>query len=362
MKALSILFTVALLTLSGCKSSGPNIIRSGRLEYNKALAQSASEQLLLNIVKMRFLDHPVFLKVTSMSSNISFESQIGSETTGIFNTTAFPTSFSPQFTWKDNPTVTYEELTGAEYVRQMLSPIPAETIVLMLQSWPADIVLALAVNEINNVNNMWNPVNPGFNAAAEQEHEHFTQIIKTIQQLDAQRALEWSVTRSSSTASNTLDTAILLNHPNDSKTQKLVNHLLTSLGLSKAEHATTTFAVQYGVESKDDATIVFGTRSIRDILFFASLDVDIPRSEIDSAVPLTPHWNNVNRDRMLHIKSSESEPNNAAVAIPYRGYWYFIENNDMQSKAAFLFMQVLMGMQSGATSSGRPVLTIPISS
>ena len=48
-------------------------------------------------------------------------------TSDVFKSTTFPTSVNPSLTWKDNPTITYEELTGVEYATQMLSPIPADT-------------------------------------------------------------------------------------------------------------------------------------------------------------------------------------------------------------------------------------------
>jgi hypothetical protein len=50
------------------------------------------------------------------------------------------------------------------------------------------------------------------------------------------------------------------------------------------------------------------------------------------------------------------------VAVEYHGAWFYVQADDLQSKATFLLIQMLMGMQSGASSSGAPVLTIPISS
>ncbi len=352
--------TLALTFLTSCSSMGPNSVRAGRLEYNKALGESASEQLLLNIVKMRFLDRPVFLSVTSMTSNLSFQTELGTSTPDVFKSTQFTTTVNPTLTWKDNPTITYEELTGAEYVIQMLSPIPAETVVLLLQSWPADMVLPLAVNEINNISNTWNPINLNLNADAESEHKRFTALTKVIDQLDAQRTLEWSVTRNA-TANVTTEFAILLNRPKDPKTQKLTEQLVSDLGLKKANEGTTKFSVEYGLQPKDETTIVFGTRSIQDIMSFASMDVDIPEALADVALSRTPGWDDRDGYRLLHIKSSQSKPRHVAVSIPYHGYWFYIDDDDLQSKATFLLMEVLMGMQSGASTTGAPVLTIPVS-
>lgn len=354
--------TLFLLLLVSCTSMGPNAVRAGRMEYNKALATSSSEQMLLNIVKMRFLDRPVFLSVTSMTSNLSFQSELSTSTPDIFKSTAFTTTVNPSLTWKDNPTITYEELTGAEYVTQMLSPIPAETIVLLLQSWPAEMVLPLAVNEINNINNNWNPINPNLNVDAQEEHKKFTALTDVISKLDAQRTLEWSVMRSISNTSMTTETAILLNRPKDPNTEKLTASLLSDLGLKKADAGATIFSVQYGLQPKDSSTIVFGTRSIQDIMSFASMDVEVPEELESVALSRTVGWSERDGYRLLHIKSSRIKPGNVSVAIPYHGYWFYIEDDDLQSKATFLLMQVLMGMQSGATSNGTPVLTIPISS
>jgi len=332
------------------------------MEYNMALGRSDSEQLLMNIVKMRFLDKPVFLKVTSMTSNLSFQTEISTSTPEVFKSTAFVTTVSPSLTWKDNPTITYEELTGVEYVTQMLSPIPADTIVLLLLSWPADMVLPLALNEINNVNNICSSIRPNLNEDAVKEHKTFSEITTAIEFLDAQRTLEWSVTRTDANSTNAIETAILLNTPTDDATDKIISQLLIDLGLSKASKGTTRFDVEYGLEAKNDATIVFGTRSMQDILSFASMDVDIPASMTTVTLDRRKGWEDRLGTRLLQIKTSSYEPKNAAVAIHYNDEWFYIQKDDLQSKATFLLIQMLMGMQSGASSSGAPVLTIPLSS
>jgi len=332
------------------------------MEYNMALGKSDSEQLLLNIVKMRFLDRPVFLNVTSMTSNLSFQSQLETSTTGVLTSSALPTTVTPSFTWKDNPTITYEELSGVEYVTQMLSPIPADTIVLLLQSWPADMVLPLALNEINDVNNIWSPINANISELAAIEHKKFDEITNAIQTLDSQRTLEWSVTRTDQNQTNAIETAILLNHHKDKETMKTISTLLKNLGLTKSKEGTTRFSVEYGLEAKDDKTIVFGTRSMQDILTFASMDVDIPESMLDIVLKKPDGWKDRSGDRLFHVKANRHEPNNPAVAIQYNGEWFYIENTDLQSKATFLLIQVMLGMQSGASTTGAPVLTIPLSS
>ena len=101
---------------------------------------------------------------------------------------------------------------------------------------------------------------------------------------------------------------------------------------------------------------------MQDILTFASMDVDVPTSMASAALVKSKGWKDRQGTRLMHVKTSSYEPNNASVAVQYNGDWFYIQNDDLQTKATFLLIQILMGMQSGASSSGAPVLTIPLSS
>ena len=54
--------TVLGLSVGACSSIGPESVSHDRIDYASAIGNSWKEQTLLNIVKLRYADMPVFLK------------------------------------------------------------------------------------------------------------------------------------------------------------------------------------------------------------------------------------------------------------------------------------------------------------
>ena len=59
----------AAFMAAGCQTIGPGSVQRDRLDYAGAIAGSWREQTLLNIVKLRYFDAPVFLEVSSVISS-----------------------------------------------------------------------------------------------------------------------------------------------------------------------------------------------------------------------------------------------------------------------------------------------------
>ena len=70
-------------------------------------------------------------------------------------------------------------------------------------------------------------------------------------------------------------------------------------------------------------------------------------------------WKDVTGDLWM-VRSQKDAPEHAAVAVQYRGYWFYIQENDLESKNTFILLSQLFSLQSGNTHSAAPLLTLPI--
>ena len=70
----------ALLLLAaftaGCSSIGPGTIARDRFDYDSAVGMSWKRTMLLNLVKLRHGDTPMFLDVASITNSYTLESQV----------------------------------------------------------------------------------------------------------------------------------------------------------------------------------------------------------------------------------------------------------------------------------------------
>jgi hypothetical protein len=74
------------LAVAACSSIGPVTVSHDRIDYATAIGNSWKEQTLLNIVKLRYGDMPVFLEIAQVVAGYQLQSAIGgSFAAGNFN-------------------------------------------------------------------------------------------------------------------------------------------------------------------------------------------------------------------------------------------------------------------------------------
>ena len=147
---------VGALALTGCSHLGPKTVAVDRFDYSTAIADSWKQQTLLDIVKLRYMDLPVFVDVASIVSGYSMQTGVSVNGT-LSSQNAIQGNFAAlggSAIYTDRPTITYVPMTGEKFLRGLITPIDPKNIFFMLQAgYPADFILGLTVESLNGVRN-----------------------------------------------------------------------------------------------------------------------------------------------------------------------------------------------------------------
>jgi hypothetical protein len=124
---------------------GAKRIPHERFNYSAAIATSWKEQMLTNLVQVRYSDPPVFLDIAQVVTQYKLE---GSATISTPDWKGNPAGPAGQLFgyWAESPTITYNLMTGDKFAKSLLEPIsPASLLELVQSGWPIDVVFGVAV-------------------------------------------------------------------------------------------------------------------------------------------------------------------------------------------------------------------------
>jgi len=109
-------------------------------------------------------------------------------------------------------------------------------------------------------------------------------------------------------------------------------------------------------------------RSISSILYYLSQNIDIPKKHSDLGLITntvkkdnTPfNWSSTPAGVLFKIESNLDKPDNAYLSVFYRDTWFYIADNDLNSKSTFMLLTQLFHLQAGQRQAVNPTLTIPV--
>src|SRR5258706_3432452 len=143
------------LVLSGCTTGfGPKAVRSERPDYNQQIVRSGDEQMLLNLVRLRYNDSPLFLELGSVVASYGYDAGVNASGNIAPNAGGSSATLGGSLGYYEHPTVTYSPLTGDQFAERLLSPIPLDSVMLFAQSgWAVDRLLLVTTLRVNDLFN-----------------------------------------------------------------------------------------------------------------------------------------------------------------------------------------------------------------
>ena len=150
----AILATALVASTAGaCSSIGPTTVARDRSDYGAAIGNSWKQQTLLNIVKLRYGDFPVFMEIAQVIAGYQLQTTVGAGVSAqnytmssVGGPVAVAGSAAAAATYIDRPTVIYAPLTGNDFIKKLMTPIPPAAVLFLLQSgYSAVLVMQIAV-------------------------------------------------------------------------------------------------------------------------------------------------------------------------------------------------------------------------
>jgi hypothetical protein len=176
-----VVLLAACAGLSGC--IGPAAIRYTRLRYNEVVRDTNDQQLLMNIVRLRYADSPVFIDLPNITSQFEMAGR-GNYLGGYGNQAPGRASLgSGELSLRDTPTLSYHPREGREIAKALLTPLSADLLIVVNAGSNLEQLLLFAMNDINDVPNA-----PGATVLIPEEADDNSLYIRGIRLLASLRA------------------------------------------------------------------------------------------------------------------------------------------------------------------------------
>lgn len=398
------LFSVAMVLSGGCAIQ-PQIIQERHWQLNETIRATHVEQLLLNVVRLRYDDNPYFLQVSSISTQFAAQANIGVNGT-------FPQGgnnvygLSAGAAYSEAPVVTWSMPDSRDFYGRMLAPISADQLTSLASAgWDAPRVLLVGVKKMNRLRNKEYRVDEGIYTPP--SYGEFREALKLMSDLSREGVIDFAYGVKSSVGAGKIPMEKMdaraipqgLEHglqfmtrdnPNVFEPLKLSKPLflrftvrsegdprarrlreLLDLDPSKYSFGIVDTAnsgveqlrsesgnpSQVMEEGTKMAEIILNNRSMMEVLLFASVLVEVPEAQISDHV--------VRSDRAidldwLTVRFADAEPSNAWVKVRHRGLWFYILGNDLGSRTSLGLLDAIFQSAVGNVPGAKPLLTLPV--
>lgn len=342
------------LILSGCNGLGPSYLGQDRIDYNAAISDSWKEEMMLNLVKLRYGDAPVFLEIASIISQYQVQGSI-SLNGSWFNAPSpvYPAQMIGGIgSYADRPTVTFSPMVGERFARSLMTPIPPGAVISLIQAgYPADLVLRLTVHSINGLENRY-----GGQERLKRGQPDFYRLIALMRAAQIVNGFGLRTTKVNDKQSSLL----VIREESNKDAPRLSADIrqLLKLNPSAAE-----LSIVYGSIGSNDHEVAILTRSVLDVLIELASFMDVPAQDVVEnrvnqtippdqylAKPLPP---------LIRIHWTSEKPNDAFICVSYHHRWFWIDDKDISSKRMLTFLMLIFTLVESSEKAQPPILSIP---
>jgi hypothetical protein len=302
--------------------------------------------MLLNVVRIRYADAPVFMDVTSVI--LSYTLLANANVAASLFSSASPNELTvgASGTFANTPTVTYQPMTGDRFMKSMLRPIPPAGMLQMLQiGWSGEMLLRIGVASINGLRNSTR------GSAAD---PRFDQLVAAVSRLQRAGGLNIRIEQQKEGEAVIFALPIPPGAGAMSADRAEIQRLL---GL---ESGATEYSLTFGLTPRSPTEIAVLTRSMIEIMADFGAGIDLPDADRTEGRALpTLAADGAPASQLVHVLSGPSAPADAYAAIPYRGRWYWVDDRDLTSKVRFTLLMILSSLAETGMAPAMPVITVP---
>jgi hypothetical protein len=354
----------------GCQSTfGPGALEKSHPAYNKSISETLSEQMLINLVRLRYREQPAFLEISSItvspriSTSAKFDTEIDLGSGGNLIEPGVGVEYS------QSPTISYTPLRGEDFLKSVLSAISLEAILVMTQSgWSIERVFGITVERMNDLYNA--PSASGPTPALEpKRYENFARALEIFRHLQREGVMEIGPNIMMDKDGHELNKPTeLVMQFTPSKTEQVKSEgqeLSSLLGTTAVDNKV---IISSDFLNKNPNLLGLRIRSIMSVMFYLSQNIKVPDEHQQAGlVTVTKtqggdefNWSDTPAGKHFVVLSSKERPKNAYISIPHQDYWFYIANDDLETKSSFLLLQQLFSLQAGQSVAKGPTLTLPV--
>lgn len=343
-------------TAIGCGSLGPNTVNRDRFDYVSAISESWKQQTLLNIVKLRYADAPVFLDIGQVISGYEIEGTLSAG--GTIGSKTAPGALGDFLNlgaggrYLDRPTITYAPLTGPEFIKTMMTPFPPGSIMFLIESgWPVDLLLQASTQAVNGLRNHKGGPN------GHPPDKEFVEVLGLLRRIQGSGNIGIRLRREKDGTDSTL-----LLFQGRHLDPEIARDVARVKQLLRLDPDATEITITYGADAQTDREVALHTRSGYQVMLEFSSMVSVPPEDVSDHRTYPTEALVPEGDRMLasvmSIKSSDERASDSFTQVRYRGHWFSIDDRDFLSKRVFTFLMVLLTLSETGQKIQQPILTI----